>query len=61
LVALGRGDVRMTDVRAASAAKIVAASFGNALNATMAKVTTVATNDDVTRTTPALLAQESSR
>jgi hypothetical protein len=61
LMSLSRGDVRLTEVRAAAAAKIVAASFGNSLNATMAQVTTIATNDDVTRTTPALLAEESSR
>jgi hypothetical protein len=61
MVVLVRGDVRQTDVRAAASAATIAASFDNALTGTLPQATTVASSSDVTRTTPTLVAQESSR
>jgi hypothetical protein len=60
-VTLARGDVGQTEVRAAASATTVTASFGNALTGTLPQATTVASSNDVTRTTPTLVAQESSR
>jgi len=61
MVTLGRGDLRQTDIRAASSARTVAASFGGVMTGTLAQATTVAANRDVTRTTPTLTTQESPR
>lgn len=61
MVTLARGDVRQTEVRAAASATTIAASFGDALTGTLPQATTVASSNDVTRTTPTLVAQESSR
>jgi hypothetical protein len=61
VVALTRGEVRLTQVRAAASASTVAASFGSALAATMPQATEVALASGVTRTTTSLVAQESTR
>ena len=61
MVTLARGDLRQTEVRAAATATLLTASFGNSLTATMPQVTAVALSNDVTRTTPVLLPQESVR
>lgn len=61
MVALGRGDVRQTDVRAAAGATTLLASFGNTLIGTLPQATMAAASDDVTLTTPTLVAQESTR
>jgi hypothetical protein len=54
VVALARGDVRQTEVRSAASAAAVRASLGDSLIPSMPQVTRVASNNDVTRTTPAL-------
>jgi hypothetical protein len=54
MVALALGDVRQTNVNAAASAASLTATFGNSLNSSMPQLTTVATNSDITRTTPAL-------
>lgn len=61
MVSVNRGDVRQTEVRAAASASTVTASFGDTLTSTLPQATTVASNSDVTRTTPALTTQESPR
>ncbi len=61
LVTLARGEMRQTEVRASASAATVAASLGDSLTATMPQVTTVASNADVTRTTPALVSQITSK
>jgi hypothetical protein len=61
LVSMARGEVRQTQLRAAAAAATVAASFGNTLSPTIQQATTVATSNDVTRTTPTATTQESPR
>jgi hypothetical protein len=61
VVALMRGDLRQMEVRAAASATTIAASFGNALTATMPQATKVALSSDVTRTTTTLVSQESTR
>ena len=61
MLTLARGDVRQTEVRAAATATLLAATLGNSLTATMPQVTSAALSNDVTRTTAALLPQESAR
>ena len=57
MVSLGLGDVRQTDVHSAAGAAALTASFGNSLDSSMPQLTKVATGNDVTRTTPALTSE----
>jgi hypothetical protein len=57
MVALGLGDVRQTDVHAAASAASLNASFGNSLDSSNPQLTTVAANNDVTRTSAALASE----
>ena len=61
MVSLARGDLRQTEVRVAAAAATVVRSFGSVMTPTEPQATTVATSNGVTRTTPTLTTQESSR
>lgn len=61
LVTMQRGDVQQTQLRVASSASTVTASFGNALTPTLEQATAVAASSDVTRTTTAQTTQESPR
>jgi hypothetical protein len=54
MVALARGDVMQTEVRSAASAAAVRATLGNSLAPSMPQVTKVASDGDVTRTTPTL-------
>jgi len=51
MVTMARGELRRTEVRAAAAAAAVKASLGNTLTPTAPQATTVASSNDVTRTT----------
>ena|SRR5436309_3242486 len=61
MVSMAPGAVRQTAIRTAAAAATVTASFGSTLTSTLPQVTTVATSNDITRTTPTLTTQESPR
>jgi hypothetical protein len=61
LVMMARGDVQRTELRVASAASTIAASFGNTLAPTLEQATAVAASRDVARTTTTVTAQESPR
>lgn len=61
MVSMGLGDIRQTNVNAGASATSLNASFGNSLDSSMPQLTTVATNYDVTRTTPALSSEITSR
>ncbi len=61
MVMMARGDVQRTELRVASAASTVAASFGNTLAPTLEQATAVAASSDVARTTTTVTAQESPR
>ena len=61
MVSLARGDLRETEVRVAAAAATVVRSFGSVMTPTEPQATMVATSNGVTRTTPTLTTQESSR
>ena len=61
LVTMERGNVQQTQLRVASSAETVTASFGNALTPTLEQATAVAASSDVTRTTTAQTTQESPR
>jgi hypothetical protein len=58
---MARGDVQQTELRVASAASTVTASFGNTLAPTLEQATAVAASSDVARTTTTVTAQESPR
>jgi hypothetical protein len=51
MVTMARGELRFTEVRAAAAAAAVKASLGNTLTPTAPQATTVASSNNVTRTT----------
>jgi hypothetical protein len=61
LVMMARGDVQRTELRVASQASTIAASFGNTLAPTLEQATAVAASSDVARTTTTVTAQESPR
>jgi hypothetical protein len=61
LVTMTRGELKQTIVRAAASAGTVAVSFGKNTAPTLAEVTTVASRNDVTPTSPRLQTQESPR
>lgn len=61
LVTMAPGDVQKTELRVASSAATVTASFGNTLAPTLEQATAVAASSDVTRTTTAQTTQESPR
>jgi hypothetical protein len=61
MVGLVRGEVRQIEVRVAAGMRTVAVAFGDTLIGTLPQTTKVAANNDVMRTTPMLVAQESTR
>lgn len=61
LVSLARGDVQKTELRVASSAMTVTASFGSSLSPSLAQATALAASSDVPRTTTAQTTQESPR
>ena len=61
MVGLVRGEVLQIEVRVAAGMRTVAVAFGDTLIGTLPQTTKVAANNDVMRTTPMLVAQESTR
>ena len=61
MVSVARGDVKQTEVRVAAAAATIVKSFGSTTAPTIQLATTAAASNDITRTTPTLTTQESSR
>ena len=57
MIAINRGEVRETEVRAAARAAIVAATLGSNLTPTLPRTTAVAVSSDVTRITSSLTTQ----
>jgi hypothetical protein len=61
MTTMARGEVRQTEVRVAAASAAVRAAVGNTLLPSAPQVTTVATDNDVTRTTTSQTTQISPR